>query len=162
MRILTFRIPTALLVAPVLGLLAGCGGSKTAGEAANGPKTFALTGSDTMKYNLTRLEVAPGEDVKVTLTNTGSQPKVAMGHNWTLLQKGADAAAFANAAAAHKDTDYFPTELAGQVLARIKLLGPRESDSVEFKAPTEPGEYPFLCTVPGHYVSGMHGVLVVR
>jgi len=157
MRILSF-----LLMAASLGVLAGCGGSQTTAGAANGPKTFALTASDTMKYNLTRLEVAPGEDVKVTLTNIGTQPKAAMGHNWTLLQKDADAAGFANVAVTHQDTDYFPTELSGEVLARIKLLGPRESDSVEFKAPAEPGEYPYLCTFPGHFVSGMHGVLVVK
>ncbi len=156
------KIPYSLLIGASLGLLAGCGGTKNTAGAANGPRDIALTASDTMKYNVTRIEVAPGEEVKVTLTNAGTQPKVAMGHNWTLLQKGADAAAFANAAAAHKDTDYFPTELAGQVLARIKLLGPRESDSVTFKAPSEPGEYPYLCTFPGHFVSGMKGVLVVK
>ncbi len=142
--------------------LAGCGRKENTTVAANGPKVFTITASDTMKYNVTRIEVAPGEDVKVTLTNVGTQPKQAMGHNWTLLQKGADAAAFANAAVAHKDADYFPAELAGEVLAHTKLLGPRESDSVEFKAPAEPGEYPFLCTFPGHFVSGMKGVLVVK
>jgi len=151
-----------LLIAASLGWLAGCGGNQTAAEAANGPRTIALTAGDTMKYNLARIEAAPGEDVKVTLTNAGTQPKEAMGHNWTLLRKDADAAAFANAAVTHKDTDYFPTDLAGQVLAHTKLLGPRQSDTVEFKAPTEPGEYPYLCTFPGHYVSGMKGVLVVR
>ncbi len=151
-----------LLMAGSVVALAGCGGKPSTAASGNGPKTFTITGSDTMKYSVTRLEVTAGEDVKVTLTNAGTQPKAAMGHNWTLLRKDADPAAFANAAAAHKDSDYFPEELSGQVIAHTKLLGPRESDTVAFKAPTEPGEYPFLCTCPGHFVSGMKGVLVVR
>ncbi len=151
-----------LLMAASVMALAGCGGKATTAASGNGPKTFAITASDTMKYSVTRLEVSPGEDVKVTLTNAGTQPKAAMGHNWTLLRKDADASAFANAAVAHKDSDYFPQELSSQVLAHTKLLGPRESDTVEFKAPTEPGDYPFLCTFPGHFVSGMKGVLVVK
>jgi len=156
------KIPYLLLVAVFTAALAGCGQKETTAVPANGPKAFALTASDTMKYNIIRLEVAPGEDVKVTLTNVGTQPKVAMGHNWTLLKLGVDAAAFANAAVTHKDSDYFPSDLAGEVIAHTKLLGPHESDTVDFKAPTEPGEYPFLCTFPGHFVTGMKGVLVVR
>jgi azurin len=156
------KIPYLLLVAASVVALAGCGQKESAAAPGAGPKTFALTASDTMKYNVTRLEVSPGEEVRVTLTNVGTQPKAAMGHNWTLLKQGADAAAFANAAVLHKDSDYFPADLAGEVIAHTKLLGPRQSDTVEFKAPTEPGEYPFLCTFPGHFVSGMKGVLVVK
>jgi uncharacterized cupredoxin-like copper-binding protein len=33
---------------------------------------------------------------------------------------------------------------------------------VKFTAPQAPGEYPFICTFPGHYAIGMKGVLVVR
>ena len=33
--------------------------------------------------------------------------------------------------------------------------------SLRFVAPTEPGEYPYLCTYPGHWVI-MRGVMVVR
>jgi azurin len=142
--------------------LVGCGKTEDTAAPANGPKTFALTANDTMKYDLTRLEVSPGDTVRITLTNVGTLPKEAMGHNWTLLKKDADPAAFANAAVTHKDSDYFPTDMADEVLAHTKLLGPRQSDTIEFKAPSESGEYPFLCTFPGHFVSGMKGVLVVR
>ncbi len=151
-----------------LVLFAGCGkrdataAASAAPAAVPGPKTFTLTANDTMKYDLTRLEVSAGDDVKVMLTNAGAMPKASMAHNWILLKLGSDPVAFTNAAVTHKADDYFPTELAGEVLVHTKLLGPRQSDTVEFKAPTEPGEYTYLCTFPGHYVSGMHGVLVVR
>jgi azurin len=146
-------------------LLAGCGRKEDQTAAAapsSGPTTFELTANDTMKYSLTRLEVSAGADVKVTLTNVGTQPRQAMGHNWVLLKEGADAAAFAAAAATHQAQDYFPPELAQEVIAHIRLLGPREHGEAEFKAPTQPGEYSYLCTFPGHFVTGMKGVLVVR
>ncbi len=147
-------------------LLAGCGKKESAESAAaaapSGPKTFELTANDTMKYSVTRLEVSAGEDVKVVLTNIGTQPKQVMGHNWVLLKMGSDPAAFANAAVTHQAQDYFPTELSGEVIAHTRLLGPRESDTITFKAPAEPGEYPFLCTFPAHYLTGMKGVLVVH
>ena len=109
-----------------------------------------------------RFEVSAGQEVKLTLTNLGTMPKVAMGHNFVLLKKGADSKAFSDAAIMAVATDYVPAALADQVIAHTKLLGPKQSDEITFKAPTEPGEYPFLCTFPAHFLSGMKGVLVVK
>jgi azurin len=106
--------------------------------------------------------VKAGQDVKVTLTNIGNMPKAAMGHNFVLLKKGADAKAFVDAAVTAAATDYIPAAQADQVIAHTKLLGPKQSDEISFKAPTEPGEYVFVCTFPAHYLSGMKGVLVVQ
>lgn len=154
-----------------LGLMAGCS-KKTSTESSaapadaatvqNGVKTFALTAGDTMKYSLTRLEVSPGEQVKVTLENVGTLPITAMGHNWILLKAGTDAQAFVTTAQADKASGYFPDNLQGDVIAHIPLQGPKDTGSVTFTAPTTPGEYVYLCTFPAHYISGMHGVLVVK
>lgn len=157
------------LVLPLLAgavLLAGCGKQEqsAAAPAASVPAAavFEFTANDSMKFNVTRIEVSAGQDVKVTLTNIGSMPKAAMGHNWVLLQKGADTKAFIDAAMTARDSDYIPAALAGQVIAHTKLLGPKQSDEISFKAPTEPGEYVFVCSFPAHYLSGMHGVMVVK
>ena len=40
-------------------------------------------------------------------------------------------------------------------------LGAKQSDEISFKL-TEAGEYPFLCTFPGHLATGMKGVIVVK
>jgi azurin len=96
------------------------------------------------------------------MTNMGSVPKVAMAHNWVLLKKGADPKAFADAAVGAIATDYVPAALADQVLAHTKTLGPKQSDEINFKAPTEPGEYHFLCSFPAHFQTGMTGVMVVQ
>ena len=55
-----------------------------------------------------------------------------------------------------------PAALSDQIIAKIDLLGPRKSGEVEFKAPTVPGDYVFLCTFPAHFQAGMKGVLTVK
>lgn len=159
-----------LIPAVVAGalLLAGCGPQSSApspsasSAVASAVAVLEFTGNDSMKFNQTRAEVRAGQEVKVIFTNIGSMPKAAMGHNWVLLKKGADVEAFDKAAIGAQATDYFPVALADQVIAHTKLLGPKQTDEITFQAPTEPGEYVFLCTFPAHYQAGMRGVLMVK
>ncbi|AOS43047.1 Azurin precursor [Lacunisphaera limnophila] len=130
--------------------------------AAPAPAVIEITANDSMKFNLTRFEVTAGQDVKVIFTNLGTMPKVAMGHNLIILKKDADVKAYADAAVMAAATEYAPAAKADQVIAHTKLLGPKQSDEITFKAPTEPGEYPFLCSFPAHFLSGMKGVMVVK
>jgi azurin len=155
----------SLLALLSLALLTGCGPKDSTAPAAAapaGPREIDITAGDTMKFSVTEIDAAPGEDLDVVLTNIGTIPLEVMGHNWVLLKAGSDPAAFSTAAAAAKDTGYLPPSLKDEVLAHIDVLGPRKSGEVRFKAPTEPGTYPFLCSFPAHYFSGMKGTLVVR
>ncbi len=155
-----------LFVSALAALLtSGCGqkdASTTAAAAPSGPRTIEITAGDTMKFNITQIDAKPGEDLKVILTNIGTQPVTVMGHNWVLLKAGTDVAAFDAAALASKDTNYIPAALADQMLTHIDLLGPRKSGEADFTAPTTPGDYPFLCTFPAHYQTGMKGTLTVK
>jgi azurin len=148
------------------GLFAACSKSENAPAAAaapaSGPRTINIQASDTMKYDVTSIEATPGEELKVVLTNTGTQPKEVMGHNWILLKAGSDALAFVTAAVSAKDTGYIPAALQDEIIAHIDQLGPKQSGEVTFKAPTVPGEYPYFCSFPAHYQVGMKGVLVVK
>jgi len=47
------------------------------------------------------------------------------------------------------------------VLVASPLLNARESAVIAFDAPAEPGEYPFVCSFPGHWFT-MRGVLRVE
>lgn len=156
----------ALLLTAAGLLISGCGqkepSAASSGPAGAGGAALEFTANDSMKFNVTRVEVAAGQPVKVIFTNIGSMPKAAMGHNWVLLKKGVDGKAFADAAVAAAATDYIPAALADSVIAHTKLLGPKQTDEITFTAPTEPGEYAFVCSFPAHYVAGMHGVLVVK
>lgn len=127
-----------------------------------GARTVTLTADDTMKFNTTQIYARPGEALAVTLTNRGAVPKTAMAHNWVLLASGVDLSAFASQSVTAAATDYIPASFASLVLASTKLLGPNETGIAEFKAPTTPGRYPFVCTFPGHLQAGMRGELIVE
>lgn len=153
-----------LASALVAFLAAGCSKNEApkasaAPAAAAGPRVIELTGNDTMKYNITSIDMKVGEEVKVTLTNEGTMPKQAMAHNLVVLKPGSDANAFSMAAAAAPD--HIPPSLQGEIIAHTKLLGPKESDSVTLKF-DQPGVYPYLCSFPGHYQVGMHGTITVK
>ena len=148
-------------------LLAGCGqkndtAAAPAADASAASGSVEFTANDTMKFNLTRFEVKAGQEVTVSLTNMGNMPKAAMAHNWVLLKKGVEPKSFADAATTAAATDYIPASMADKIIAHTKLLGPKQTDEIKFTAPTEPGEYHFLCSFPAHFLSGMTGVMVVK
>jgi len=156
-------------------LLAGCGQKESTAPAANapapaaaaaakpaGPRVIEITGGDNMKFNITAIEAKPGEELKIIFSNIGTMPKEAMGHNLVILKKGTDTMAFAMAATTAKATDYIPASMQDAVLAHTAMLGPRKSEELLFKAPTEPGDYPYVCSFPAHYQVGMKGIISVK
>lgn len=50
----------------------------------------------------------------------------------------------------------------GSLQANTGLLDPGQERILSFRAPDEPGEYEFICTVPGHAQLGMTGKIVVK
>jgi azurin len=114
-------------------------------------------------YDKTELTVKAGQKVKLTLTNTGSiapQP-----HNFLLLKPGKldSVGAQANAMLADPQgmaKNYIPEAAKADILANTKLVQPNQSETIEFMAPAEAGDYPYICTFPGHWLL-MRGVMHV-
>ncbi len=158
-----------LFTSALVAMLAfGCAKKETATAAAtaapaekSGARVIEITGNDSMKFNLTSIEVAVGEEVTIKLTNVGTMPKQAMGHNLVVLKAGSDAGAFSMAAASASATEYIPASLTDQVVDHTKLLGPKESDSITLTF-SEAGEYPYLCSFPAHFQVGMKGMITVK
>ena len=153
------------IVHAILICTLGIGGSlKTLGtvlaENAMEPISIVLTGNDQMRYNKQKLEVPAGATIKLTLKNIGQLPKAAMGHNFVLLPRGTDIVAFCMAGITSPQTDYIAEDKKDLVLAKTKILGPREKQTIAFTAPEEPGDYPYVCTFPGH-VALMNGIMTV-
>jgi azurin len=127
--------------------------------------TITIAAYDTMNYSLKKIEVRPGQKLIIVLKNEGTIPKNAMAHNWILLKADANVDAYAKAALI--SNDFQPKALATEVIAAVPAtggLGPNESASTSFTAPTVPGTYHYLCTAVGHTMggSGMRGVLIVK
>jgi azurin len=152
----TKYIPTLL----ALALIAV--GRMQADPAAAPVQTVAITATDTLRFSVTEIDASPGQTLHVVLTNETNMPKDTMGHNWVLLKADQDPIAYATAALSAKDEGYIPKALAGEVLASIAILGPKETGEVTFTAPTIPGSYPYICSCAGHSMAGMRGVLIVK
>jgi azurin len=125
-------------------------------------RTVDIIATDDMKYSVTTIAAAAGEQLRVRVTNKGTIPKIAMAHNFVLLKIGTDIGKLVAEGAAHRATDFVPPGMAGSVIAKTALAGAGETVEVTFTVPTKPGSYPYLCTFAGHYQAGMKGTLVVK
>lgn len=124
-------------------------------------KSIEITGDDEMKFSITSFEVKPRQPVRITLKAVGELPKEAMSHNWVLLEQGTDAIALTQSGSSHPETDYIPSDRTVYILAKTKMVGPGESDTVSFTAPRNAGQYEYVCTFPDHYARGMKGTMTV-
>jgi len=124
------------------------------------PAVFVIEGNDQMQFSEKNLTAKAGQEIQITLNNVGELPKESMGHNIVVLVPDTDIAAFGGEAFKAKDADYIPATYASSIVAHTKLLGPGESDTITFTI-SEPGEYTFVCSFPGHWGT-MQGTITVQ
>ena len=106
-----------------------------------------------MRYDVGRIEAPAGATVRLVMDNaTTTSP--AMVHNVVVVSDPGAVRRVAEGAA--READNIPDDPA--IVAYTPLSGPGERTAVVFTMPP-PGEYPFLCTYPGHWQT-MQGVLV--
>lgn len=162
------RISSVLLTAGTLGLFS-CGGDMPQGTrtpSAAESATLALRtnidleAGDDMKFSETTFAVPAGQEVTLTLKHTGKMSKEMMGHNVVVLKPGEDVKEYGNEAMKAKAEDYVPEALADKVVAHTEMIGGGASTTINFSIAT-PGEYPFLCSFPGHYPI-MKGIIIVK
>ena len=110
---------------------------------------------NTMAFDKTKLTVPAGAQVHLTLKNPATM--ATLPHNWVLVATGTQAAVAAEGLAKAPDAGYVVD--GPNVLAHTPLAPPGGTTEVTFTAPA-PGNYPYICTVPGHYIS-MKGTLTV-
>jgi azurin len=111
-----------------------------------------------LQFDKTLLTAKAGEKLIINLENPDG-----MQHNLLIikvgtLQKVGKAAdeLLSNPKAA--EMQYVPK--ISEVLHATKLVNPGETVTLEFTVPSIPGDYPFVCTFPGHW-RGMNGILRV-
>lgn len=124
---------------------------------------IVIEGSDLIRYSIDSFSVEPGQMVRITLNHVGSLPAQAMGHNVVVLQMGEDVFEFGadvGQQGGSAANDFVPESLRDRVIAFTSMIGGGQSATVEFQAPQEPGEYPFLCSFPGHF-GQMNGIMTV-
>jgi putative membrane-bound dehydrogenase-like protein len=111
-----------------------------------------------MKFNLPQLSVQAGQMVELVFVNSDQmQHNVVIGTQGSLEVIGAAADQMATRPGAIAQS-YVPD--IAQVIAKSPLVEPGQTFRFQFRAPTEVGQYPYICTFPAHW-RVMNGVLNV-
>ena len=111
-----------------------------------------------MKFDITEFVVEAGQEVELILDNVDF-----MQHNLVIVEPGAKdkvgAAADKLAMDANGSNQNYVPRMP-EVLFATALVNPEETVTLRFTAPSKPGEYPYICTFPGHWRI-MQGVMKV-
>jgi len=100
-----------------------------------------------MRYDVTELTVSPGANVKIIFENTDDMP-----HNIVFFQPGTDVVAVCMKQMEKPEEalkrNWLPED--PRMWLHSKMLNPKEKQEITFKAPDKVGQYPFVCSFPGH------------
>ena len=134
------------------------GADNSFSRSSNAVVVNIKTVKNEMKYDLTEFVIEAGKAVELVFENTDF-----MQHNLVITKVGekekvgmaADKLAMDPKGA---EKNYIPD--IPEVLYATAIINPEEKVILKFTAPEEPGDYPFICTFPGHWRI-MQGVMKV-
>ena len=113
-----------------------------------------------MLFDVTRFEVKSGQSIRIDFINPD-----ATAHNLVIVAPGSEeeigqaANEMAKDPKAAQKGQFVPKSK--KVIQATRMVAPLSAESLRFNAPKDPGEYPYLCTFPGHWVI-MKGIMVVK
>ena len=122
-------------------------------------RVVTIEAGKNLSYSVRSFRVRAGEAVHLTFLNPDVVP-----HNWALCRPGtlAKVGDLVNKIIADPDAarrQYVPKS--DDVLVYTDITTPQEKSDIFFRAPTQPGRYPYLCTFPGHWMV-MNGEMIVE
>lgn len=109
-----------------------------------------------LKFNPEQFQVKAGSKVQVIFNNSDD-----MLHNLVIVIQGSAIQVGETAmklGLQGQEKNYIPDT--PKVLFHTNLLQPHSTESIYFIAPDKPGDYTFVCTIPGHFYS-MQGTMKV-
>ena len=113
-----------------------------------------------MLFDITKFEVNAGQPIRIDFINPDATP-----HNLVIVTPGSEAEIGQAANEMAKDPkaaqkgQFVPKSK--KVIQATRMVAPLSAETLRFVAPRKKGEYPYLCTFPGHWVV-MKGVMVVN
>ncbi len=90
------------------------------------------------------ISVPAGAEVTLNVKNLG-----ALDHNFHIMLIGSEI------------NEKWEEEDEASAFLNLEILGGGGARTVTFTAPTTPGTYQFVCSVPGHFQQGMVGTMTV-
>ena len=113
-----------------------------------------------MLFDLETISAKKGQPIRLEFYNPDATP-----HNFVLVEPGSleeigkAANLMATDPVAAKTGQFIPNSK--KIIMHTKMLKQEEKEILRFNAPKKPGEYPYMCTFPGHWTI-MKGVLIVK
>jgi len=148
--------PTATSAPPATSVATPTPPPTVSAEPAKKVELEIASVGDTMTYDKAALTVPAKSEVHLSFKNNAKLD--ALPHNWVLVHENTEAKVAADGLTAGVGAGYIPKS--DDVVASTALVPPGKSGEVTFTAPKYAGKYPYICTVPGHYLL-MKGVLTV-
>ena len=113
-----------------------------------------------MLFDVEKIAVKKNQPIKLQFFNPDATP-----HNFVLVEPnsleeiGLAANSMASDPIAAKKGEFIPKN--SKIIVHSRMLKQDENEVLRFKAPSKAGEYPYLCTFPGHWTI-MKGILHVK
>ena len=128
-------------------------------EEGPGGRELRVHATTGLQFAEKELEIRIGERISLVFENPDVVP-----HNWVLGAMGSTGSLVEEANRMISEPGalarhYVPDS--PEVLVHTRLVEPAKSTTIHFTAPTVPGDYPYLCSFPGHAMI-MRGVLHVK
>ena len=129
------------------------------GLQLEGERLVEINAVSGLKYSKTMINAKAGEALAIKLSNQDAMP-----HNLVIVekesaQKVGDASFKMLIDPKAGEKNYAPN--LPEVLYVIPVINPGEAHTLHLRAPQSPGDYPFICTFPGHWMA-MQGILKVE
>ncbi|MDA0751333.1 MAG: plastocyanin/azurin family copper-binding protein [Verrucomicrobia bacterium] len=129
------------------------------GTAETNERQLVVDAIGGLQYKQKLLVAKPGEALALTLNNTDVMP-----HNLVIVKQGSTRsvgeASFKMLNDPKAGEKSYVPELT-EVLQFIPIVNPGKTHTLHFRAPETPGDYPYICTFPGHWMA-MQGILRVQ
>ncbi len=118
-----------------------------------------IAAGQNLTYDVREFHAKAGEAIKLVFNNPDVVP-----HNWVLIQPGKlqEIGTEANKLVADPEAlirHYVP--LSSDVICYSDIVDGKQEATIEFRVPSKPGRYPYLCTFPGHWMV-MNGTMIVE
>ena len=129
------------------------------GKITEGAREIVVKTISGLKYDKTLIEAKAGEALVLKMVNVDAMP-----HNLVIVKPGA-VQTVGNASfkmlndPKAGEKSYVPA--LSEVLHFIPVIDPEKQHSLHFTAPKQAGDYPYICTFPGHWMA-MQGILRVK
>jgi len=149
-------------VAPATPAAAAASPAPAASAPAAGGEIVIKPGADNpLTYDIKSFTVKAGQRVKLTFNNQSALPQP---HNLILGKIGSKDRLIAAATAMITDPNGMAKGYifeSPDIIVHTKLLNPGQSETLDFTAPVEKGDYPYICSFPGHAIL-MNGMMKVE